>query len=600
MATIEQSTTEGKLKVPALSLYEHADYSYVPRTKENAQGADVTVAFAVDYSTAGERLTAREAGKRYIKIPFGTDALQAADQLAAFLIEREGDSLNVAGNGIYTFAEHGINQARVNRWVFEVLAQVSAKVKLSYIRSGGQTGADQAGLVASLALGIPAVGLYPHGYRRRLANGQDVRSNPVALEAELRAEVAGLMEVPPGTRKFHPDGTLPQAGEVFVFGSNLAGRHGAGSALVAKGQFGAIQFQGKGRMGQSYGIPTKDGRNRADLKDPAQTRSLQDIKADVDEFIAYARANPSTKFFVTRLGCVLATHTNADIAPLFRQAPDNCSFPEPWKPWLGDVAPVAAGPQPQDDNTPPEPTGDGINIWSGAKGLGGALTNMSELAKKKGGIKHSYPVRVNGVQYPDSEAAYQALKRPGDAAYNDGLMIDIICLKFQQNLKLKNLVTERGGVSWLGRCSHFTGAKSERFQAWEGQGVSSRFIRNLIHGYQKSLSGEAPETRVVHVKEAPFDVYIGRKNGDLPESEWANPYVIGKDGTREEVVTKYYKRVQNDPVLMAKVHTLRFKTLGCWCNSHKEPDQLCHGHVLTALAEGREWKAPDAIQGSLF
>lgn len=39
--------------------------------------------------------------------------------------------------------------------------------------------------------------------------------------------------------KFHTDGTLPMAGDIFVFGSNLAGRHGAGAAKVAAAQFGA-------------------------------------------------------------------------------------------------------------------------------------------------------------------------------------------------------------------------------------------------------------------------------------------------------------------------------------------------------------------------
>lgn len=589
MATA-QSLAAPNTQVPDLTLYEHADFSYAPRTRENAQGADVTVAFAVDYTTAGERLTARVAGDRFIKIPYGGDVAEAAKKLAGFLAEREGDSLNVAGNGIYTFAAHGIGQAQINRWVFDVLAKVSAMVKLSFIRSGGQTGADQAGLVASLALGIPAVGLYPAGYRRRLLDGQDVRSKPSPLEAELRAQAAALLPGAAPSRQFHPDGTLPQDGAVFVFGSNLAGRHGAGSALVAKEQFGAIQFQGKGRMGQSYGIPTKDGRNRADLKDPAQTRAVADINVDVTEFVAYAKANPATKFFVTRLGCVLAAHTDADIAPLFRAAPANCSFPECWKPWLAEAAAPGSS----------EAVVEGINIWSGAKGLGGALTNMSELARQKGCIKHSYPVQVNGVRYPDSEAAYQALKVPDNVPYNDGLMIDIICLKFLQNTKLQRLVTERGGVPWLGRCSHHTNAQSARFQSWEGQGISSRFIRNLIHGYQKSLSGEGPETRAVHVKEAPFDVYIGRKNGDLPESIWANPWVIGKDGTRDEVVARYYRHVKSSPDLMARVHELRFKTLGCWCKTRKEPLTLCHGDVLAALADGREWEAPNPVQKSLF
>lgn len=245
--------------------------------------------------------------------------------------------------------------------------------------------------------------------------------------------------------------------------------------------------------------------------------------------------------------------------------------------------------------TPP-----GINIWSGAKGLGGALTNMSERAREKGNIKHSYPVVVNGVKFEDSEAAYQALKRKDDAQFNDGLMIDLIALKFKQNPKLQELVTQNGGVSWLGRCSHFTNATSPGFQSWEGQGASSRFIRNLMHGYQKSLSGEGPEMRVVHVKEAPFDVYIGRQNGDLAESIFANPWVIGKDGSREEVLKRYYAYAKSNKKILARLHELRFRTLGCWCNTKAEPGTPCHGDILVAMAEGREWSLPEAAQKCLF
>lgn len=242
-----------------------------------------------------------------------------------------------------------------------------------------------------------------------------------------------------------------------------------------------------------------------------------------------------------------------------------------------------------------------INIWSGAHGLGGALTNMSERARERGFIKNAYPVRVNEVSFPDSEAAYQALKRPGDDAYNDGLMIDLIALKFEQHAILFDRVTQNGGAQWLGACSHFTQAKSARFQAWEGQGHDSRFIRNLVQGYLKALSGRGSITRVVHVKEAPFDVYIGRQmgNGSHLESEWHNPFKL-KHFSREQVVEQYHDYLRARPDLMAKLHTLKGKTLGCWCKSHANPDALCHGDVLATLAEGKEWVLPEGIQQTLF
>lgn len=177
---------------PALQLQEHSSRDYGPRTGDNARGADVTVAFAVDFETAGERLTHRVAGPRYVGIPFGSAPQEAAATLGAFMSQRGARSLNVAGNGIYTLSKKGVNQDQANRWVHEVLALVHRKRPLEFIRSGGQTGIDTAGLVAGLALGIPVLGLYPRGFRRRFENQQDGDSTPDSLEAELRAAVARL------------------------------------------------------------------------------------------------------------------------------------------------------------------------------------------------------------------------------------------------------------------------------------------------------------------------------------------------------------------------------------------------------------------------
>jgi len=79
--------------------------------------------------------------------------------------------------------------------------------------------------------------------------------------------------------------------------------------------------------------------------------------------------------------------------------------------------------------------------------------------------------------------------------------------------------------------------------------------------------------KVVHCKKQPFDVYIGRP------SQWGNPFAIPRDGTRSEVIAKYAQWIQTQPALMAQIHTLKGKTLGCWC--HPLP---CHGDVLLALA----------------
>jgi len=106
---------------------------------------------------------------------------------------------------------------------------------------------------------------------------------------------------------------------IFVFGSNLGGRHGKGAALSALQHHGAIYGQGIGLQGSSYAIPTKDAK--------LQTLPLDEIQTHVDEFLAFARANPQVRFQVTAIGCGLAGYKPSQIAPMFKGAPGNCDLP---------------------------------------------------------------------------------------------------------------------------------------------------------------------------------------------------------------------------------------------------------------------------------
>jgi hypothetical protein len=132
------------------------------------------------------------------------------------------------------------------------------------------------------------------------------------------------------SRIFHVDGASPQIGQVFVFGSNLSGIHGAGAARAACLQYGADWGVAEGITGQSYALPTVQ-------KKIAGPLSLEEIKAAVDRFIGYAQAHPELEFFVTRVGCVRAGHQDADIAPMFRGAPENCSMPDTWAQYLEET-----------------------------------------------------------------------------------------------------------------------------------------------------------------------------------------------------------------------------------------------------------------------
>lgn len=113
---------------------------------------------------------------------------------------------------------------------------------------------------------------------------------------------------------------------VFVFGSNLAGRHGKGAALAARLHHGAVYGVGVGRTGNAYAIPTKD--------EHLKTLPLDVIEAHVRDFIEYVVMHPELEFQVTRVGCGLAGYTDEQIAPMFHghTLPSNAHLPEGWRP----------------------------------------------------------------------------------------------------------------------------------------------------------------------------------------------------------------------------------------------------------------------------
>jgi hypothetical protein len=110
---------------------------------------------------------------------------------------------------------------------------------------------------------------------------------------------------------------------IFVFGSNLAGRHGKGAALEARLKHGAIYGQGVGWQGNSYAIPTKDHR--------LKPLPLELINHYVISFIVFAIVRDDSTFNVTRIGCGLAGYTDSQIAPMFKGAPINCNLPDGWR-----------------------------------------------------------------------------------------------------------------------------------------------------------------------------------------------------------------------------------------------------------------------------
>lgn len=93
--------------------------------------------------------------------------------------------------------------------------------------------------------------------------------------------------------------------QVFVFGSNRAGRHGKGAALLARRRFGAREGQGTGLMGQSYGIATKGHH--------LEVLSLPEIRVQVERLMRFAVQHPELQFLVTAIGTGLAGYSTKEV-----------------------------------------------------------------------------------------------------------------------------------------------------------------------------------------------------------------------------------------------------------------------------------------------
>lgn len=133
--------------------------SYPSRTRENANWSDITIALAQDFNTAGERLTKNAAGNKYVSFTLAAESNDASE-IAENLynqIRTKGKTdnlkINIAGNGIYSMKQ---SQSYYNDLMTQILIKLQDMgVTISEIRSGGQTGIDEAGIIAAQRLGIP-------------------------------------------------------------------------------------------------------------------------------------------------------------------------------------------------------------------------------------------------------------------------------------------------------------------------------------------------------------------------------------------------------------------------------------------------------------
>jgi hypothetical protein len=112
-------------------------------------------------------------------------------------------------------------------------------------------------------------------------------------------------------------------GEIFVFGSNQAGRHAGGAARLAREKFGAQEGVGEGLTGQSYAFPT--------LTAAFEKVTPAELEAARDRFFDLARRHPEKTFLLTKVGCGIAGFAEDRIRPLFENAPANVVLPQDWR-----------------------------------------------------------------------------------------------------------------------------------------------------------------------------------------------------------------------------------------------------------------------------
>jgi hypothetical protein len=112
--------------------------------------------------------------------------------------------------------------------------------------------------------------------------------------------------------------------DIFVFGSNTEGIHGAGAAREAVKNYGAIMGQAKGLQGRSYAVVTKD------LSKGERSLSYKEIEEQIEELLEFAAHNPQLTFWVTKIGCGLGGYEIGEIAPLFghKVIPVNVVLPQ--------------------------------------------------------------------------------------------------------------------------------------------------------------------------------------------------------------------------------------------------------------------------------
>lgn len=158
---------------------EHESYGYAARTVRNISQADITLAFAYDFNSAGEKLTRNlcdtlQKPYQAINLYSGFDAYDRIEPIVWFLKSIKCESINIAGNGIYTLRQK-YTQTEIDEFIINFMTDViKGYGKRVKILSGGQTGVDEAGLKFGDITGLETICNFPKGWLFRDIRGKDI------------------------------------------------------------------------------------------------------------------------------------------------------------------------------------------------------------------------------------------------------------------------------------------------------------------------------------------------------------------------------------------------------------------------------------------
>lgn len=173
-------------------IIEDTQSGYRSRTVKNAEWSDITLALAIDAGSPGELETKEAAADKLLpyRLLDGDIAITEPSFVERLLSEvttdirnhpryksfsKEGLKLNIAGNRLAILFRHGISQQEIDDLLHAVIEGLLENgIAIAEVRSGGQSGVDEAGIHAAQDCSLPCSILCPKGFRFSTAEGHEL------------------------------------------------------------------------------------------------------------------------------------------------------------------------------------------------------------------------------------------------------------------------------------------------------------------------------------------------------------------------------------------------------------------------------------------